>query len=129
MSSSLIRPVPTVSDFGEVRIGSRFLKSNSDFFDFRRGDCRKIGGISDNLCLGNRKSQNWFYSAIRVESLWGRFSYGGNKHSVILQSGCACAPGLTRPPSPCVRTAEPHSGTGADLGSEFPSPTGTQVIR
>ena len=31
-----------------LRIGFRFLKSNSDFFDFRRGDCRKIGAISDN---------------------------------------------------------------------------------
>ena len=36
----------------------------------------------------------------------------GNKCDVILQNGCACAPGLTRPPSPTIRTAEPSLGTG-----------------
>lgn len=36
----------------------------------------------------------------------------GNKRDVILQNGCTCAPGLTRPPSPTIRTAEPSLGTG-----------------
>ena len=45
----LLRPVLTVSDFGEVRIGFRFLKSNSDFLDFQRGDCRKFRLLSNNL--------------------------------------------------------------------------------
>ena len=39
-------------------------------------------------------------------------SRDGNKREVILHNGCACAPGLTRPISPTIRTVEPSSGTG-----------------
>ena len=46
----------------------------------------------------------------------------GSKNSVSLQNGCACAPELIHPPFPAVLAPEPSSGTGADLGSEFPSP-------
>ena len=35
-----------------------------------------------------------------------------NECSIILQGGCACAPGLTHPPSPAVRTSELSWGTG-----------------
>ena len=44
---------------GKVGIGFRFLKSNSDFFDFRRRPCKKIRLKSDRDRVGNRKSQNW----------------------------------------------------------------------
>ena len=48
----------------------------------------------------------------------------GNKCDVILQNGCACAPGLTRPPYPTLLFGLPNRAwvLGADLGSEFPSP-------
>ena len=96
-----------------------------------KGFPRKIVGNTGFLSLPNAPSKTQFYSAIRVESLWGRFSYGGNKHSVILQSGCACAPGLTRPPYPTLLFGLPNRAwvLGADLGSEFPSLTGAQMVR
>ena len=61
-----------------------------------------------------------FPPALSVTLLYSPLHPGGsvqtihdvNKCGVILHNGCACMPGLARPPSPAVLTTEPSSGTG-----------------
>ena len=74
---------------------------------FRSQRCVPLGGV-----VPSATSRRLLLRSPLHPRCSSRVKRDRNRSDVILHNGCACAPGLTRPPSPAVLTFEPSSGTG-----------------